>query len=245
MSRMYQELPIVGSGRTAPTRSRRRRALAQAAGRNTILTLLVGVALTATTVLISPLAGAAGTSGVLAVADYAFSTAIHSRPPQIVTAADVANAVATVSVNKAKLTLGFNIGDVLGYPRLALFMNEATYRQTCVDFPVKVGQSPTVIPCPAKAFALWQELPFVLNASRSAVADAASSERAVSGADITQFFIGSNYKFLKTPTFRAGQGGVVAIIWKMKVNGTLTTSRACIQFPKTEAGIPIQVACKQ
>jgi hypothetical protein len=195
--------------------------------------------------LISPLAGAAGSSGVLAVADYAFSTANHSRPPQIVTAADVANAVATVSVNKASLTLDINIGEILGYPRLVLFMNGSTYKQTCVDFPVKIGQSPTVIPCPAEAIAAWTELPFVLNASRSAVADAALSGRAVSGADITPFFNGSNYKFLKTPTFRAGQGGVVTIIWKMKFNGALTISHICVQFAKTEAGIPIQVACKQ
>jgi hypothetical protein len=91
---------------------------------------------------------------------------------------------------------------------------------------------------------LWQEEPFVLNASRSAVAAAASSGRAVSGADITPFFIGSNYKLLKTPTFRAGQGGVVTVIVKMKFNSTLTTSHICIQFPKTEAGVPFQVACK-
>jgi hypothetical protein len=162
-----------------------------------------------------------------------------------VIAADVANAVATASVNKTSLTLGFNIGDVLSYPRLIVFMNGGTYRQTCVNFPVKVGRFPTVISCPAKVIALWQELSFVLNESRSAVANAASSGRAVSGADITQFFIGSNYKFLKTPTFRAGQGGVVTIIVKLKLNSTLTTSHICIEFPKTEAGIPIQVACKQ
>jgi hypothetical protein len=162
-----------------------------------------------------------------------------------VTAADVANAVATTSVNKAKLTLDINIGEVLGYPRLVLFMNGATYRQTCVDFPVKVGQSPTVIPCPAEAIVAWQELPFMLNASRSAVAAAATSGRAVSGANVVRFFAGSDYRFLKTPTFRAGQGGVVAIIWKMKFNGALTTSHICIQFPKTEAGIPTLVACTQ
>jgi hypothetical protein len=195
--------------------------------------------------LISPLAGAARSSDVLAVADYAFSTANHSRPPQIVTAADVANAEATTSVNKAKLALGINIGQVLDYPRLVLFVNGVSYRQTCVNFPVEVGQPPTAIPCPAKAIAIWQELPFVLNESRGAVAAAASSGRTVSGADVTQFFIGSNDKFLKTPTFRAGQGGVVTIIVKLKFNSTLTTSQICIQFPKTEAGIPIQVACKQ
>lgn len=245
MSRMCHELLIVGPGRMPPTRSRRRRGVAQAGGRNTILTLLLGVALTATMTLSSPLVGAARSSDALAVADYAFSTANHSRPPQIVTAADVANAVATVSVNKAKLTLDINIGEVEGFPRLVLFMNEVTYRQTCVDFPVKVGQSPTVIPCPAKAIALWQELPSVLYKSRSAVAAAASSGRAVSAADITPFFIGSIFKFLKTPTFRAGQGGVVTVIVKMKFNSTLTTSHICIRFPKTEAGIPFQVACKQ
>ena len=245
MSRMCHQLRNVGQCWARPTRSRLRRAHVQAGGKKMILTILVGVALTATTILISPVAGAAGSSGVLAVADYAFSTANHSRPPQIVTAGDVANAVATASLNKASLTLVFNIGDVLDYPRLIMFMNSVTYKHSCVDFSAKVGQSPTVIPCPAKAVALWSELPFVFNASRSAVADAASSGRAVSGADITHSFIGSNYKVLKTPTFRAGQGGVVAIIWKMKFNGALTTSQACIRFPKTEAGIPIQVACKQ
>lgn len=245
MSRTCHEPRNVGSGRARLTRPRRRRELAQAGAWNTILTLLVGVALTATMTLSSSLAGAARSSDVLAVADYAFSTANHSRPPQIVTAADVANALATALVNKANLTLVINIEEVEGFPRLVLFMNDVTYKQTCVDFPAQVGQSPTVIPCPAKAIALWQELPFVLNASRSAVAAAASSGRAVSGADITLFFIGSNYKLLKTPTFRAGQGGVVTVIVKMKFNSTLTTSHICIQFPKTEAGIPFQVACKQ
>ncbi len=226
------------------SRSRRRRGVVRAGGGHMILALSLGVALTATMTLSTPLAGATRSSGVLAVADYAYSTANHSRPPQIVTATDVTNAVATASVNKAKLTLVINIGEVLGYSRLVLFGNAVTYRQTCVDFPVKVGQPPTVIPCSAEFMELWQEEPFVLNASRSAVAAAASSGRAVSGADITPFFIGSNYKLLKTPTFRAGQGGVVTVIVKMKFNSTLTTSHICIQFPKTEAGVPFQVACK-
>jgi hypothetical protein len=200
--------------------------------------------LATTTMVMSPKVGAAQPSDVTAVADYAFSTANHSRPPQFVTAADVDNAVATVPVNNSNITLVFNIGEVLDYPRLVMFENDLTFKQSCVNFSPNVGRLPTVISCPAKAIADWSELPYVLNASRSAVADAASSGRAVSGANVAQFFNGSNYILRKPPTFRAGQGGIVAITWKLKVNGDLTSSVVCIRFPKTEAGIPIQVACK-
>jgi len=191
-----------------------------------------------------PVAGAAAPSDVMVMADYAFSTANHSQPPQVVTAADLANAAATVTENDANVSLVFNIGDVLEYPRLAMFVNGVTFKQSCVDFSTKVGRHPTSVPCPAKAVAYWSELPAVLTASRSAIADAARSRRAVSGAVVAQFFLGSDYMFAKIPTFKAGQGGDVAITWKLRVNGVLTNSTVCIQFPKTEAGIPIQVACK-
>ena len=243
MSRKCRELKNLGPCRASRTKLRQRRGHAQA-GDRIGFTLLIGVVLATTTLVMSPTAGAAKPSGVLAVADYAFSTANHSRPSQIVNAADVANAVATVPVNNSNITLVFNVGDVFDYPRLVMFGNDVTFRQSCVDFSTRVGRLPTAIPCPAKAIADWEELPSVLNASRSAVADAASSGRAVSGADVAQFFNGSNYILLKQPTFRPGQGGVVAITWKLKVNGVLTSSSVCIRFPKTEAGIPVQVACQ-
>ena len=246
MSQSCRELLVIDLGRMAQTRSRRRGDVARGGVRNTIRTLFAGVALTAAMTMTSPLAGAAGSSDVLAVADYAFLTANHSRPPQIVTAADIANAVATTLVDKGNLKLVINIGGVFGHPRLVLFINQVTYRQTCVDFSSKVGRSPSVIPCPAKAIAQWQELGLVLDESRDAVAAAATRGKAVSGADVTQHFFGSNYRFLRTPTFRAGQGAVVTFIWKTKFNGVVTVvSTVCIQFPKKEAGIPIQVSCKR
>lgn len=246
VSQSCRELLVIGLGRMAQTRSRHRRDAARGGVRNAVRTLFAGVALSATMTMTSPLAGGAGPSDVLTVADYAFLTANHSRPPQIVTAADVANAVATTLVDKGNLKLVINIGGVSGHPRLVLFINQVTYRQTCVDFPSKVGQSPSVIACPAKAIVQWQEVGLVLDESRDAVAGAATRGKAVSGADVTRYFVGSDYRFLKTPTFRAGQGAVVTLIMKTKFNGAVTVvSTVCIQFPKTEAGIPIQVSCKR
>lgn len=243
MLRRFGEPKCLSPGRASRNKSRHRLGRARAGDRTSPI-LVIAVLLATTTMVMGPKAGAAQPSDVLTVADYAFSTAYHSRPPQFVTAADVANAVGTVPVNKANITLVFNIGDVLDYPRIVMFENDATFKQSCVDFSPKVGRRPTVIPCPANVVAVWSELPFVLNASRSAVADAASSGRAVSGANVAQFFNGSNYILRQQPTFRAGQGGIVAITWKLKVNGDLTSSVVCVRFPKTEAGIPMQVACK-
>jgi hypothetical protein len=186
---------------------------------------------------------ATGSSTALTIANYAYSTANHDQPPHLVTAEDVSNAAATPIVNKQSLIIGMNIGDDLTYPRLVLFVNEASYKQTCVYFPTTLGQIPTVLSCPAKAIVLWDELSEVLNRSRDAVASAASNGRAVSAADVSKFFVSGNIKLLKLPIFRSGRGGVVTFVAKLNVNGKVTNSNFCVRFPKTVAGIPVQVSC--
>jgi hypothetical protein len=208
--------------------------------------LLAALAVTAAPFLSGP----AGTSppsdaGVLVVADYAFVTADHSVPRHVVTAADLLNAAEAEasSVETANLSLGANIGDIQAYPRLAIFMNSATYKQTCVNFPATVGERPQVITCPAKAVAIWQNLPFILDQSSRAVAAAESKGRAVAGADITPFFAGSNIHVVGAPSFKAGQGGVVRFTFKMKTGRSVTSAYVCVRFAKTEAGVPVQVRC--
>ncbi|HEY5303105.1 MAG TPA: hypothetical protein VIJ86_03505 [Acidimicrobiales bacterium] len=209
-----------------------------------LVVLVFTVALTSATALHSPLAVAANSSSVMTVADYAFLTANHARPPHAVTAADVANAVATELRIGSTLTLGFNVDDVMNYPRLALFVSAATFKEICVDFPATVGRAPMVVSCPIQALTQWQLLPSLMNQSRYAVAAAAAKGRAVSGADVVRFLKNGDYTFLHAPSFREGQGGVVTFTMKMTLNSMSTTTRVCIHYPKTEAGIPVQVLCK-
>lgn len=209
----------------------------------TLVMLVLATALTGTTALYSPVADATPSPSVMAVANYAFLTANHSRPPHVVTAIDVANAVATELRTGSTLTLGFNIDDLLNYSRLALFISKTTFKETCVDFPSTVGRAPRVVSCPIQAFAQWQMLPTMMDQSRYAVAAAAAKGRAVSGTDVVRFLKSGNYTFLHAPTFREGQGGVVTFLMKLSLNATSTTTRVCIQYPKTEAGIPLQVKC--
>lgn len=68
--------------------------------------------------------------------------------------------------------------------------------------------------------------------------------RAVSSSDVGQFFSGSDVHVVGNPGFKSGQGGVVRFAIKSKINKTLESGYICVRFPKTEAGIPVQVACR-
>jgi hypothetical protein len=199
--------------------------------------------LTATTATLSQAAFASPKNPVLAVADYAFITASHSKPQRAVTAADLLNAEETKSMAGSNLVLPANIGAIFAYPRLALFSNSATYTQTCVIFPAEVGRRPYEIKCPTRAIALWQEQPNVLNGSREAVAFAEKKGMAVSGSDVDQFFAGSNVHVVGNPAFKPGQGGIVRFAIKLKINSTTASGYICVRFPRTEAGISMQVDC--
>ncbi len=205
--------------------------------------VLVSIALTATTVILSPtLSGAAG-NPVLAIVDYAFVTATHSKPSHAVTAADLLDAAETEPIAKSNLSLQVNIGDIFAYPRLALFSNSTTYAQTCVNFPSEVGRRPYEIKCPARVITLWTWQPTVLNGSREAVEFAETQGLAVSGPDVGQFFDGSNVHIVGNPDFKPGQGGVVRFAIKLKINKIVAFADICVRFPSTEAGIPVQVTC--
>jgi hypothetical protein len=189
----------------------------------------------------------AASSAALSIAKYAVATASHDQPAQAVTAADVSNAVATTSVNMSGLALGFNIGELVGYSRVALFTDSSTYSHLCVDFPNSVGAVPTVTSCTPQVILLWQSVPGVLNASRDAVATAASHSRPVTGADVVKAAASIKWNLVSKPTFASGQGGRVKFTKKLQITApkksAVVTVSVCVSFPKTAYGIPVQVAC--
>ena len=204
--------------------------------------LLIGLA--------SPVDAATSTaaaSAALSIAKYAAATASHDQPAQAVTAADVSNAVATTSVNTSGLALGFNIGELIGYSRVALFVDSSTFSHLCVDFPNSVGATPTVTSCTPQVILLWGSVPGVLNDSRDAVASAASRNRSVTGADVVKAAASTKWNLVPKPTFTSGQGGLVKFTRKLQFTSPkktpLVTVSICVLFPKTAYGIPVQVAC--
>jgi hypothetical protein len=211
-------------------------------------TLLLVVFLLMLTSITSSAVNAAKPSFVSAVAEYAFSTASHEKPARAVSATDLSNAVATKSnVTTLTVTLGVNLGDIPSYPRLAIFIDSATFKNICVHFSNVVGKRPYLIACPQMAIALWQEAPSVMEVSRNAVAMAAAKGRAVSGADVAKSFTKSRFHFVTTPAFKTGQGGKVTFVSRLKMtsdSGSVTENvHVCVKFPTTEAGIPFQVHC--
>ena len=189
----------------------------------------------------------AASSAALNIAKYAVATATHDQPAQAVTAADVSNAVATSSVNTSGLALGFNIGELVGYPRVALFVDSSTYSQLCVDFPNSVGAASTVTSCTPQVILLWQSVSGVLNSSRDAVAAAASHSRPVAGADVVKAATSIKWNLVPKPTFRSGQGGRAKFTKKLQITvpkkSAVVTVAICVSFPKTAYGIPVQVSC--
>lgn len=193
--------------------------------------------------LASPLANAAPSPEVLTLANYAVATATHDRPAHVVTAADVSNALATFNRLNSQLTLGYNLGNLLGTPfQIALF-NSNNFTSTCVNFPDSIGGVPKIVPCSNKAVAAWQSLPLIFDVSRRAVAVAASHGRAVAGTDVVIVAGSGSTSLAPKPTFRAGQGGKVRFMTKLKTGTTTSQVFVCVQFPKTAYGIPSQVAC--
>jgi hypothetical protein len=152
-----------------------------------------------------------------------------------------------MNVTTSTVTLEANLGDIPSYPRLALFINSVTFKNTCVSFSNVVGKPPYLIACPQLAIALWLEAPSVMDVSRSAVAMAAAKGQAVSGADVAKSFTKSRFHFVTAPAFKAGQGGKLKFVSQLKMtsgSGSVTeTVHVCVKFPTTLAGIPIQVHC--
>lgn len=181
---------------------------------------------------------------VLRIAKYAAATASNDRPASIVSAADVTNAVTTLSTLGENLQLGFNLGGVLGYSRLVLFIDHSTYSQICVVFPKVVGGIPRIEQCPSRAIAEWQFWPLVLRVSERAIAKAAAQGRAVSGSGIVAAGQADHLRPVSEPSFAAGRGGRVKFALTANLGGgSNSTVDVCVQFPKTAYGIPVQVGC--
>jgi hypothetical protein len=189
--------------------------------------------------------GADGVKSVaLNIADYALATATHEKPAQVVSAADITNAVSLTSVNTKNLLLLMNVDEVIGYTRVALLFDQNPYSDTCVDFPDKVDAAPRIIPCPHEAQGLLNSRPGVMSASSEAVASAARRGEAVSGSDVAAAAAHYELTVVPKPTFAAGQGGTVKFGTLVEMPPNLKfTVHICVRFPKTAYGIPQQVAC--
>lgn len=215
-------------------------------GRGRWLTASTALGLLLLTVLPLP-AEAASSPTPIRLARYALDTATHASPAHVVTPADVLNAFETPSLNPTlsagSLNLAANLGDLPGAARDIMVMNPSTYRQTCMNFPARVGASPTVVSCPTKAIMLWTDEPFVLDVSRDAIAAAAIYGRSVSGADVVNAARASNQRLASRPTFAAGRGGEVTFVVSPATNSGGTSDHLCVDMPRQRYGIPRFVSC--
>jgi hypothetical protein len=193
----------------------------------------------------SPVGASSSSSSVaLRIADYAVATASHDIPARVVSAADVSNAAGINTVNTTNLFLLINVGDVFGYSRLVLFFDEKPFKDICLDLPDTVGGAPMFIACPRQARALWDTHGGALAVSNRAIAAAAASGHAVSGADVVAAAKIYRLKFRHKPTFLAGQGGQVVFTTPVVMGAdTKLTVNICVRLPKTAYGIPVWVPC--
>jgi|GEM_PF-1375755 len=192
----------------------------------------------------SPVGASTSSIVALRIAKYAVATATRDNPSHVVTAADVSNSVGISTVNTSNLVLLINLGDVFGYSRLVLFFSSTTYADTCLNFPDTVGGAPKVIPCPRQARGLWDGHGTALAVSNRAIAAAAATGHAVSGADVVSAAKNFHATLRHKPTFLAGQGGKVEFttLVEMSLNTKFTVNN-CVQLPKTAYGIPFSVSC--
>jgi hypothetical protein len=192
----------------------------------------------------SPAAAATPSSVVLRYATYAVATATDDRPAHVVSAIDVSNAVSALSTISNNLVLLFNLGDVFGYRRLAVFIDQPTFTNICVSFPDSVGGVPRFIPCPLRVIAQRGIWPDALRASERAIVAAAAHGKAVSGADVVASNRTVQLRLVREPTFAAGEGGQAKFVTTIETGAKLKfTVYVCVRFPKTAYGIPVQVAC--
>jgi hypothetical protein len=206
------------------------------------------VAATAATVVLlglgSPVGASTSSSVALRIARYALGTATHESPAHVVTAADVSNAAGISTVNPKGLEPLINLGDVYNYPRLVLFFDEKPFADICVNFPDTVGGRPTIIHCPHEAQGFWDARAGALSISNRAIANAAASGHAVSGADVVTAALTYGVTLHHPPTFHAGQGGTVKFSTPVEMGlNTKFTVNNCVRLPKTAFGIPVEVPC--
>ena len=191
-------------------------------------------------------AGAASSSAVAQIARYAFETAQHHRPAQVVSPLDLSNAVqalhATGSV--AQVNLSVPLGGVPAWPRLAAFIDAVTFRTSCVDFPAVVGHAPRVVTCPVTLSALWIAQESVLQDAQRAIAAAASRGRGVSGADVAAAARRNKQLVSPVPSFAPGAGGTLRFVTPASISGgRVVTLSACVRFAPQAYAIPVVVNC--
>jgi hypothetical protein len=187
---------------------------------------------------------ASSSSVALRIADYAVATATHDNPAHVVTAADLSNAAGITAVNNTNLFLLINVGDVFGFSRLVLFFQEKPFVDICLNLPDTVGGTPKIIPCPRQARGLWDTHGGALAVSNRAIAAAAATGHAVSGADVVAAAKVYHLTLRRKPIFLAGQGGKVEFTTPVEMGlNTKFTVDTCVQLPKTAYGIPIWVPC--
>jgi hypothetical protein len=192
----------------------------------------------------SPVGASTPSSVALSIAEYALATATHDRPAHVVTAADVSNAVGINTVNTTNLIPLINLGDVFGYSRLVLLVDQKNFADICINFPNTVGGAPSIISCPQQAQGLWNSHAAALGASNRAIAAAAAAGHAVSGAHVVTAAKAYRLTLVHMPTFLAGQGGKVEFTTLVEMGASTKFSvNNCVQLPKTAYGIPQQVAC--
>jgi hypothetical protein len=192
----------------------------------------------------SPVGASTPSTVALRIAEYAVATATHDNPPHIVTAADLSNAAGINTVNTSSLVLLINVGDVFGYSRLVLFFGSKDFTDTCLNLPETVGGTPKVIACSRQARGLWDSRGGALAVSNRAIAAAAATGHAVSGANVVAAAKVYQETFRHKPTFLAGQGGKVDFTTPVEMGlNTKFTVNNCVQLPKTAYGIPVSVPC--
>jgi hypothetical protein len=83
-----------------------------------------------------------------------------------------------------------------------------------------------------------------LSVSNRAIAAAAATGKAVSGANVVAAAKIYGVTLRHKPTFRAGQGGKVEFttLVEMGLNTKFTVNN-CVQLPKTAYGLPVEVPC--
>jgi hypothetical protein len=192
----------------------------------------------------SPVGASTPKSVALRIVEYAVDTANHDVPAHVVTAADVSNAAGIDVVNTSSLYVLINLDDVFGYPRLVLFFDEKPFSDICLNVPDTIGGAPTIINCPHQAQGLWDSRAGSLLVSNRAIAAAAATGKAVSGADVVAAAKTYGLPLRHKPTFRSGQGGTVEFSAQAEIGAdTKFTVNNCVRLPKTAYGIPIEVPC--
>jgi len=208
-------------------------------GRHAVV--LVVAAMAVATLAPAELAAANTPAPILRVAHYAFETAAHHRPPRIVDALDLMNAMSVIEGGQ-QIGLAINLGTVPQWPNIADFIDAVTFQNYCVQFSTVLDQAPRAVSCPRHLIAVWTLGTDATSIAQRAIAAAASRGRAVSGDDVRR--ADTTLTLSPVPRFAAGAGGVVRFVSpKDASHGVAYRTSVCVRFPRTAYGTPQLVLC--